>query len=76
MIESHVLPGVQPAPSSVTPFVTLAAAFRATQATSVSGDKPVRARLVQLLLLYYTTWKVMSQISDALKNSPFEIKGL
>jgi hypothetical protein len=23
-----------------------------------------------------TTWKVMSQISDALKNSPFEIKGL
>ena len=26
--------------------------------------------------LQYTTWKVMSQISDTLKNSCFEIKGL
>jgi hypothetical protein len=24
----------------------------------------------------HTTWKVMSQISDVLKNFPFEIKGL
>jgi transposase InsO family protein len=26
--------------------------------------------------VHYTTWKVMSQISDTLKNSCFEIKGL
>ena len=47
---------------------------------------PVRQRMPNLLLigptnngksmLIDTTWKVMSQISDALKNSCFEINGL
>jgi hypothetical protein len=31
---------------------------------------------VATLLALFTTWKVMSQISDAPKNSCFEIKGL
>jgi hypothetical protein len=30
----------------------------------------------EILVQMYTTWKVMSQISDTLKNSCFEIKGL
>ena len=46
-----------------------------------SGAMPEHSGLLVSLggdptTIYITTWKVMSQISDALKNSCFEINGL